>query len=388
MHVAWWYWPLCYLCGAVPFAWIIARAKGVNLFQVGSGNIGATNLGRTLGRKYGILCFLLDFLKGAVPVGIASLFAVADRTVWGIPQLLNVGAAVATFAGHLFPIYLRFRGGKGVAAGLGTICVLVPGPAAITGLFWIATTTSTRMISAGSMVGVVVLWLSRYFSTPEWFSLPNLATSTYLLVGGAFVLLKHYPNARRMLAGKENLLKDTSMNRSLSRSIHVMALGLWFGSGVMFNLISAPSIFRSFEEVVQTAPNDRTVGIDITANGTAEQKKALSSALAGAAVGPIFPKYFILHAVCAGLALITAYSMRHHGNFRWIIIAAGNLTVWAGWLISGKVADLRLERLSDPSLKEAFAQWHLLSLGLSLLTIVISGIALGFAGNLPSQQQK
>src|SRR3954447_6458190 len=101
---------VAYLIGAIPFGWLIARSRGIDIFHAGSGNIGATNVGRVLGRKFGLLVFVLDFLKGAVPVAVAKRFdAGAD---W-----LPVAAGLAAFVGHMFPVYLHFRGGKGVATG-------------------------------------------------------------------------------------------------------------------------------------------------------------------------------------------------------------------------------------------------------------------------------
>src|SRR5687768_8921281 len=97
-----------YLIGAIPFGYLIARMKGVDLFQVGSGNIGASNVGRVLGRKWGILVFLLDFLKGAGPVAAVPALVRAMGLVdsIGSVELLRVVVALAAFAGHLFPVYL------------------------------------------------------------------------------------------------------------------------------------------------------------------------------------------------------------------------------------------------------------------------------------------
>src|SRR4051812_32222920 len=115
-----------YLIGSVPFGWLIARARGVNIFAVGSGNIGATNVGRVLGRKFAILVFALDFAKGAIPVAAVSLLPAEAQDAFGLPEALRVGVALCTFLGHLFPLYLGFRGGKGAATGAGTVFVLVP----------------------------------------------------------------------------------------------------------------------------------------------------------------------------------------------------------------------------------------------------------------------
>src|SRR5205807_3546616 len=100
-----------YLIGAIPFGWLVARAKGVDIFAQGSGNIGATNVGRVLGRKLGILVFILDFAKGALPVAVGRWLEHAWPHESWPTGLLPVLAGLAAFLGHLFPIYLRFRGG-------------------------------------------------------------------------------------------------------------------------------------------------------------------------------------------------------------------------------------------------------------------------------------
>src|SRR5580693_21429 len=101
-----------YLVGGVPFGYLVGRWRGVDIFQHGSGNIGATNVGRVLGGRFGILVFVLDLGKGVLPtlagLGLARAFSIEPHV------LLGVAAGLAAFAGHLFPVYLRFRGGKGV----------------------------------------------------------------------------------------------------------------------------------------------------------------------------------------------------------------------------------------------------------------------------------
>src|SRR3954447_11423972 len=96
-----------YLVGAIPFGWLIARLRGVDIFQAGSGNIGATNVGRVLGRRFGLLVFVLDFLKGALPVVLVRYYL--PDVPWAA-----VAAGLAAVIGHMFPVYLRFHGGKGV----------------------------------------------------------------------------------------------------------------------------------------------------------------------------------------------------------------------------------------------------------------------------------
>src|ERR1700730_13077142 len=112
-----------YGIGAIPFGYLIGRWRGVDIFQHGSGNIGATNVGRVLGKRFGILVFVLDFAKGAVPVALAlwvQQWTAHDKTTFYVGAFykgLPVWTGLAAFLGHLFPIFIRFRGGKGVATG-------------------------------------------------------------------------------------------------------------------------------------------------------------------------------------------------------------------------------------------------------------------------------
>src|SRR5262245_23722638 len=103
-----------YLIGGIPFGYLVARWRGVDIFEQGSGNIGATNVGRVLGRRFGILVFVLDFAKGAVPTAYAMFVGhVSNAPAPLTPDLFGVAAGLAAFLGHLFSPYLRFRGGKG-----------------------------------------------------------------------------------------------------------------------------------------------------------------------------------------------------------------------------------------------------------------------------------
>src|SRR5215471_19196901 len=141
---------LSYLIGAIPFGYLVARGRGVDILKQGSGNIGATNVGRVLGRPFGVLVFLLDFAKGAVPALLARLWA--SRYALELPpDSLPVAAAVAAFLGHLFPIYLRFRGGKGVATAAGAVSVLLPGPALTALVTWLAVVLASRYVSLASL---------------------------------------------------------------------------------------------------------------------------------------------------------------------------------------------------------------------------------------------
>src|SRR5947209_2958392 len=152
-----------YLLGAVPFGFVVARLRGVDIFHAGSGNIGATNVGRVLGRKFGLFVFVLDFLKGAVPVALVRHYL--PDVPWAA-----VAAGLAAFLGHMFPVYLGFRGGKGVATGTGVVAVLLPGPTAVAVLVWISVLVATRYVSLASVLAAAALAAVRLLATPEPFA--------------------------------------------------------------------------------------------------------------------------------------------------------------------------------------------------------------------------
>lgn len=377
-----------YLVGGVPFGYLLGRMNGVNLFQAGSGNIGATNVGRVLGWRLGGLCFLLDFLKGVIPVAVAG--------GWGEPEAVRVGAAAAAFAGHLFPIYLGFRGGKGVATGAGTIAVLVPGPAAAAILTWLLFAVTFRYVSLASLMAVLTLSVVRLVSVSAPFTGDALFATGYCLLGSGLVAVKHRGNIRRLLMGTESRLGEGMMRQDLVKGLYVLAAGLWFGGSAFFNFGTALPIFASFKDVVNAGPSDRTAYVRLLPEDASDETKAaLASALAGSAVGPVFPRYFAMQAVCGVIALVTALSWwnvtprrgLHRG--RVVLVAVGLLIVAVGWPISEQVSALRLTRFDpDPAIaaaaKAEFGSTHLVSLSLSLVNVLVSGVALFLGGLLPA----
>src|SRR5262249_47203103 len=145
---------VAYLIGSLPFGYLVARSRAIDIFCHGSGNIGATNVGRVLGKRLGLLVFVLDFAKGAVPVALAMavgrrLDLEADPDA--LAKTLGVVAGLGAFLGHLFPLYLRFHGGKGVATGAGIIVMLLPGPALGALLTWVAVLCASSYVSLASL---------------------------------------------------------------------------------------------------------------------------------------------------------------------------------------------------------------------------------------------
>jgi glycerol-3-phosphate acyltransferase PlsY len=181
-----------YLIGSIPFSYIIARRRGVDVRAVGSGNVGATNVMRSVGRGAGLAAFVLDFVKGTA----ATLLALYVQRDGSLPAL----AAGAAVVGHMCPVWLRFRGGKGVATGAGALLpiAVVPTVAALAA-FGVALAI-TRFVSIGSLVGCATLAILAFVlqgPSPAAFA----ATAIALLI-----LWKHRGNLARIARGTENRL--------------------------------------------------------------------------------------------------------------------------------------------------------------------------------------
>jgi glycerol-3-phosphate acyltransferase PlsY len=207
------------------------------------------------------------------------------------------------------------------------------------------------------------------------------------------VIVKHRGNIKRLLQGTESPIREFTLRWAILRCLHILALGFWFGGAGFFSFLAAPTIFASFKQVVNASPSDRTAQETIVpADASPERKEALASALAGSAVGPVFPRSFAMQAVCGLLALITALCWwKSDGKVhRWrvYLIALAVLTVAIGWPISNHVSELRLLRFSPDqaiatAAKADFANWHLASLFLSFVTVCLAGVALALASRLP-----
>ncbi len=148
---------VAYLAGSIPVGLAIGRLRGVDLRNVGSGNIGATNAGRAMGRRWGLFVFFLDVLKAWLPVLLASLPMFLGERADVDLQLALTGAAA--FLGHVFPVYLRFRGGKGVAVALGVTLAFSPAVAAAALVLYLQTLLLTRISALGSLTAVTAMGL-------------------------------------------------------------------------------------------------------------------------------------------------------------------------------------------------------------------------------------
>lgn len=183
-----------YVLGSLPFGYLVARAHGVDIFKVGSGNPGATNVKRVLGAKAGNTVLVLDVLKGAAATAWPLLPPVAAPQ----PMVLALVGVMAAVAGHSFSIFTRFRGGKGVATAAGGLVVLMPLACGLAGVTWVAAFYAFRYVSLASILAAAAIvaasWLLRY----------HVAVSVIASVLGGFVILRHHENIRRLLNGTES----------------------------------------------------------------------------------------------------------------------------------------------------------------------------------------
>lgn len=191
-----------YLMGAIPFGLVIARLRGVDLRKVGSGNIGATNAMRGLGKPLGLFVFLLDSGKGLFAAALlASWFATgADGRLGGDPSLLfRTLCGGAAVIGHCFPIYLGFKGGKGVATACGTLLALDPWIFVVGGLVWIAMLLAFRYVGLASIAMGVSFPITAAVRT--WDLGPEVTVGCVALC--ALILVRHRSNWKNVLAGVE-----------------------------------------------------------------------------------------------------------------------------------------------------------------------------------------
>ena len=197
---------LAYFLGSVPFGVLIAKAHGKDLRSIGSGNIGATNVARALGKKWAYVCFVLDCLKGLVPMLIAKLM-ISELTVGALSLWLAVGCAVV--AGHIFPVYLHFKGGKGVATSLGVILGLYPYytiPGVTTLAVWVGVVLVWRYISLASITAAVAFPWSLIVAIvvfADWKFLELWPLIVVAMMMGLLVIVRHAENIKRLLEGSE-----------------------------------------------------------------------------------------------------------------------------------------------------------------------------------------
>jgi acyl phosphate:glycerol-3-phosphate acyltransferase len=199
-----------YLLGSIPFGYLLVRIfRGEDIRQTGSGNIGATNVARSGAKGLGILTLVLDALKGGLAVFLALVIAHKEHICYdkifdvndycASALRLMATAALAAVLGHVFPVWLRFKGGKGVATALGVFCVLFPKAILVALAIFILVVAITRYVSLGSILGAIAFPVAAYFmQQSDWLSL-FLASGVSLII-----VIKHHQNIGRLMAGTES----------------------------------------------------------------------------------------------------------------------------------------------------------------------------------------
>ncbi|MBN1124491.1 MAG: glycerol-3-phosphate 1-O-acyltransferase PlsY [Sedimentisphaerales bacterium] len=200
--------PGAYLLGSVPFGLLIAQTKGIDLRKVGSGNIGATNVSRALGKKWAYVCFVLDCCKGLVPMLLGGLLIQHEAIMIG-SLFLWLAVGCAAILGHIFSVYLKFTGGKGAATGLGVMLGLYPYytlPGMITFLIWMALVLAFRYVSLATIVGsaafpislvIAIALLDTWTFAVLW---PLVLVAAIMAI---LVIIRHAENIKRLLDGSE-----------------------------------------------------------------------------------------------------------------------------------------------------------------------------------------
>jgi glycerol-3-phosphate acyltransferase PlsY len=189
-----------YLVGAIPFGLVFSKMVGSDVRKEGSKNIGATNVSRVLGKKLGFLTLVCDCLKGYLPMLVASQLVPQQEN----KELIVAVCGLLAVVGHMYPVYLGFKGGKGVATGLGVFLFLSPPAIAISLVVFVAAVALSGFVSAGSLLasGLMPVWL--------WVLDGSQVTIITAAIVAALIWLKHHENIKRLLQGKEKSWKKKS----------------------------------------------------------------------------------------------------------------------------------------------------------------------------------
>ena len=201
-----------YLVGSIPFGFLIGKMRGVDVRTVGSKNIGATNVYRTVGHKWGFLAFFCDFLKGLLPTLGAKAFAAhysGDAALAYLPLVVGV----TTVAGHMWTCFMKFKGGKGIATGFGMLVALTPVLVLVAFAVWVVVMLTSHYVSLGSIVAAAFLMVAVWLPWYDWFSCGMLRSCKgyhdfplciLVTVLCAFAIWKHKTNIIRLRAHAES----------------------------------------------------------------------------------------------------------------------------------------------------------------------------------------
>ena len=197
---------ISYLLGSIPAGYLAGRIAGIDIRHAGSGNIGATNVTRVLGKRYGYPVFVVDFLKGLMAVSISIFIEKRVQPVLVPTEILGIVAAISCVVGHSFPVWLSFKGGKGVATSMGALFGLVPFVALIGVAVWVITFEMTRYVSVASMTAALAVPISILILMP--LKQTGGAVLLYFSIClAALVIFRHRSNLSRLVRGTEPRFK-------------------------------------------------------------------------------------------------------------------------------------------------------------------------------------
>jgi glycerol-3-phosphate acyltransferase PlsY len=304
-----------YLIGAVPFGYLTARlAKGIDIRTVGSGNIGATNVGRVLGFRFFLLVFACDMAKGLLPTwGFPRLFT--TLTGHASPPDLAVLVALATVLGHNFPVYLRFKGGKGVATSLGAILALDPIAGVASALGFVVFLLLTRYVSMSSILGALVFAFVHFVQVAHPWSREERAMTCLTAAMIALMVARHRKNFARIAAGTEPKV-SLRRKRSSDRAGRVRAGGVVALAALALALVGGVWAFRH-----ATRPGSLTIGnaqlTEVARAATGHQRaERVAFADQGRLLAVTCPRYdrLVLYRVTDDSGLETAHDVELEGK--------------------------------------------------------------------------
>ena len=244
-----------YLAGSIPFGYLIAHGvKGIDIRTVGSGNLGATNVGRTLGFRYFVLVLFLDLLKGFLPTFCFPWLI--SRYAGSCPVDLPVLLALAAILGHNFPIYLGFRGGKGVATSLGGVLALDPISCGFAVLGFAAVFVVTRYVSLSALLAGVAFVAAHFWRDPSPWNRNHVAMSIFSIAVLVLLFVRHRSNIARIWAGTERrvpLRRNRESARQTPRGCGKISAGLLASIAVVALLAVAGAwLYRKANERLET----------------------------------------------------------------------------------------------------------------------------------------
>ena len=217
--IVWLIWIVgAYLIGGIPFGFLIGKMRGVDVRTVGSKNIGATNVFRTVGEKWGLMAFACDVLKGFIPTLAASIYLANSQQPTANSLPLCVG--VASVVGHMLTPYMKFRGGKGVATAFGMLIAILPATVGIAFAIFAITFACSNYISLGSCIAATSLAVMVWIPFCDHTGYRDLPLSILVTLIALFVIWKHRSNIGRLIHGNENKIYLFGKNKKQEREVN------------------------------------------------------------------------------------------------------------------------------------------------------------------------